>query len=400
MFREAYIIDGARTALARYGGSLKEVHPVDLGAAVVKEAIRKAGVEPAKVDTVIVGSALHYDHNGNYFHRHVGLKAGLPIETTGLGINVLCGTGIQAVATAAQQIQLGIADIVVAVGVEAMDQLPYHVDAKKVRWGTTPGDLSIVDGLFSPGNNIFWDGLAGISMPLTTENIVAKYGISRQEQDEFALRSHQLAKKASDSGRFAEEIVGVEVKEKRETRIFDKDEGIRETSLEQLAAMKPAFKKDGTVTAGNASGINSGSVAVVLASPEAMEKYGLKPLAKYVSNKLAGCEPTFMGLGPVPSSQGALKQAGLTLKDIDLIEINEAFAGQYLGVERELGLDRDKVNVNGGGIALGHPIAATGVRIIFTLAYELRRRNLQYGLASLCIGGGQGAAIIIENASK
>ncbi len=399
MFREAFIIDGARTALSRYGGSLKEIHPVDLGAHVVKEAIRRAGVEPAKVDTVIVGSALAYDHNANYFHRHVGLKAGLPIETTGIGISVLCGTGIQAVATAAQQIQLGIADIVVAVGVEAMDQLPFHVDAKKVRWGNA-GDLSIVDGLFSPQNNIFWDSYGGISMPLTTENIVAKYGISRQEQDEFALRSHQLAKKAAESGRWAEEIVGIEVREKKETRIFDADEGIRETSLEQLAAMKPAFKKDGTVTAGNASGINTGAVAMVLASPEAIEKYNLKPLAKYVSNKLAGCEPTFMGLGPVPSSQGALKQAGLTLKDIDLVEINEAFAGQYLGVERELGLDRDKVNVNGGAIALGHPIAATGVRIIFTLAYELRRRNLQYGLASLCIGGGQGAAIIIENASK
>ena len=398
MLKEVFIIDGARTAFSRFGGSLKEVHAADLGALVVKEAIRKSNVEPAKVNTVIVGSALQYDFNGNFFHRHVGLKAGLPLETTGLGVNCLCGTGIQIVATAAQQIQLGIAEVVVAIGVETMDQLPYNIDAKKVRWGTTPGDLTIVDGLFAKENNIFWDGLAGISMPLTAENVVAKHNIPRQEQDEFALRSHTLAKKATDSGRFAEEIIGVEVTEKKSTRIFDKDEGIRETTIEQLAAMTPVFKKDGTVTAGNASGINNGACALLLASAEAVEKYGLKPIAKYVSNCLAGCEPTLMGLGPVPSSLGALKQAGLTVKDLDLIEINEAFAGQILGCKRELGLDLDKLNVNGGAIAMGHPIAASGIRIIFTLAYELKKRNLQYGLASLCIGGGQGAALIIENA--
>jgi acetyl-CoA C-acetyltransferase/acetyl-CoA acyltransferase 2 len=345
-----------------------------------------------------VGSALQYDFSAVLLHRHIGLKAGLPIETTGLGISCLCGTGIQSVATAAQQIQLGLADVAVALGVETMDQLPYHVDAKKLRWGVAPGDLTIIDGLFTKGDNIFADGMANISMPLTAENIVAKYGISRQEQDEFALRSHQLAKKAIESGRFAEEIVGIEVKEKKSTRIFDTDEGVRDTTLEQLSNMRPAFKKDGTVTAGNASGINNGAAALVLASAEAVEKYGLKPLAKYVSNCLAGCEPTLMGMGPVPSINGALKRAELTIEDLDLIEINEAFAGQYLGCERELGLDRDKVNVNGGGIALGHPIAATGIRIILTLAYELRKRNLKYGVASLCIGGGQGAALIIENA--
>lgn len=399
MLKEAYIIDGARSAFAAFGGSLKDIDPGDLGAIVVKEAVKKAGVEPANVNKVIVGNALHYDHNANYFHRHVGLKAGLPIETTGLGVSCLCGTGIQCVATAAQQIQLGIADVAVAVGIETMDQLPYHV-AAKIRWGAPPGDLTMVDGLFTKGNNVFWDGLAGISMPLTTENVVERYGISREEQDEYALRSHQLAKKAIDSGRFAQEIVGIEVKEKKSTRIFDTDECVRETSIEKLASMKPAFMKDGTVTAGNASGINSGAAALVLASAEAVEKYNLKPIAKYVSNSLAGCEPTYMGLGPVFSIRDALKQANLTLDDLDLLEINEAFAGQYLGCEKELGLDRNKVNLNGGGIALGHPIAATGIRIILTLAYELRNRNLKHGVASLCIGGGQGAALIIENVSK
>ncbi len=398
MLKEVYIVDGARSAFSKYGGSLKDTHIVDLSAIVVKEAIRRSGVEPANVNTVIVGNALHYDHNANYYHRHVGLKAGLPLETTGFGISCLCGTGIQSVAAAAQQIQLGIAEITVAVGAETMDQLPYHVDAK-IRWGAGAGDLSLVDGLFGKGN-IFYDGLGEISMPLTAENIITKHNISRQEQDEFALRSHQLAKKAIDSGRLAEEIIGIEVKEKKTTRIFDTDEGVRETSMEQLSSMKAAFKKDGTVTAGNASGMNSGAVAMVLASAEAVEKYGLKPIAKYTSNCLAGCEPTLMGLGPVPAINGALKKADLTLKDLDLIEINEAFAGQYLGCERELGLDRDKVNVNGGAIALGHPIAASGARIIFTLAYELKKKNLQYGVASLCIGGGQGAALIIENVSK
>lgn len=397
--RDVYIIDGARSAFAKFGGSLKDITAVDLGAIVVKEAIKKAGVQPENVDTVIVGSALHYDHNANFFHRHIGLKAGLPKETTGLGVNCLCGTGIQCVATAAQQIQLGIADVAVAMGVETMDQLPYHVAARN-RWGAAPGDISIVDGLFTKNDNIFTDGLAHISMPLTTENIVEKYGITREEQDEYALRSHQLAKKAIDSGRFAEEIVGIEVKERKSTRIFDTDECVRETTLEQLASMKAAFKKDGTVTAGNASGINNGAAALVLASAEAVEKYGLKPIAKYVSNCLAGCEPTFMGLGPVPSIKGALKRADLAIEDLDLIEINEAFAGQYLGCEKELGLDRNKANVNGGGIAIGHPIAATGVRIILTLAYELKKRNLKYGVSSLCIGGGQGAALIIENVSK
>lgn len=398
MLKEVYIIDGARTAFAKYGGSLKDIHAADLGAAVIKEAIKKAGVEPAIVNTVVVGHALHYDHNANFFHRHVGLKAGLPLTTTGFGMSCLCGTGVQSVAAAAQQIQLGLAEVTVAVGVETMDRLPYHVDPK-IRWGAGPGDQTIIDGLFGKGN-IFYDGLAEISMPLTAENVVAKHSISRQEQDEYALRSHQLAKKAIDSGRFAEEIVGIEVREKKSTRIFDTDEGVRETSMEQLSNMKPAFKKDGTVTAGNASGVNSGAVSMVLASAEAVEKYALIPIAKYVSNCLAGCEPTLMGLGPVPAITGALKRAGLTVKDLDLIEINEAFAGQYLGCERELGLDRDKANVNGGAIALGHPIAASGTRIIFTLAYELKKRNLQYGVASLCIGGGQGAALIIENVSK
>ncbi|MDL2280655.1 thiolase family protein [Selenomonadales bacterium OttesenSCG-928-I06] len=398
MLKEAYIIDGARSPFAVYGGSLKDVHPTDLGAFVLKEAIRKAGVAPENVTGTIIGNALAYDTQACMVHRHVARKAGLPIETSGMHVNTLCGTGYQCVATAAYQIQLGLHEIMGVVGTECMDRLPYYIDSKKLRpWGAGAGNIEIIDQLFNPKINVFMDETTGLTMPLTAENVIEKYGITREECDEYTLRSHLLAQKATESGRFAQEIVPIEVKDRKETRMFTTDENIRkDISMEKLAKLKPVFRADGKVTAGNASGINSGAAAIILASGEAVKKYGLKPLAKFVGNKLIGCEPTLMGLGPVPAMNGLLEEKGLKLSDMDLIEINEAFAGQVLGCVKEMGIDMDKFNVNGSGIAIGHPIAATGVRIVLSLAYEMKNRDSKYGMASICIGGGQGSAILFE----
>ncbi|NMA66871.1 MAG: thiolase family protein [Clostridiaceae bacterium] len=401
MLKEVYLVDGARTPFARYGGSLKNIHATDLGAFVLKEAIKKAGLTTEDIDGTVIGSALAYDTDAVMVHRHVGRKAGLRDEVTGFHVNMLCGTGYQCIAVAAMQIMLGMNEVVGVVGTECMDQVPYFTDPKRLRWGAGAGDIPMIDSLYNPKKNIFTDSTIGLSMPLTTENIVEKYGISREECDEIAYNSHVRAQKAIDSGRFAEEIVPVEVVErkgrKESTRMFDTDECVRaDVSLEKLASLKPVFKKDGTVTAANASGINNGAGAVIMASGEAVKKYGLKPLCKYVGNKIAGVDPYYMGLGPVPVIKYFLEKKGLTLDDIGVLEINEAFAGMIAGCQRELGFSYDKLNVNGSGIALGHPIAATGIRIALSLAYEMKHKDANYGIAAICVGGGSGSGVMFE----
>ena len=371
--KDVYIIEGARTPFAQYGGSLKFTRPIDLGAHVLKAAVKKAGLEPENIDGTILGMALSYDTSAVFAHRHIGRKAGLPLETTGMQVNMLCGTGYQCLATGAMQIMCGYNDVVAIVGAECMDQLPYFNDPKKLRWGAGRGDIRLTDGLFNPKDNIFTDETIGISMPLTTENIVERYGISREECDEIAYNSHIRAQKAIDSGRFAKEIAPIEVKvDRKTTKVFDTDEGVRsDITMEKLASLKPVFKENGTVTAANASGINDGAACLIIASGEAVKKYGLRPLCKFADNKIIGLDPRYMGLGPAFSIRAMLKKNNLTLDDIDVLEINEAFAGMIAGCQRELGYSYDKLNVNGSGIALGHPIAATGVRIALTTAYEM-----------------------------
>jgi acetyl-CoA acyltransferase 2 len=326
-----------------------------------------------------------------YLARHIGLKSGIPKEVPALTVNRLCGSGLQAIILGAQEIQLGHADFVLAGGTENMSMAPHQI--RGARWGLPLGEQKLEDYLWVA----LVDSYNGLGMANTAENLAREYGIAREAADEFAYRSHMLAAKARESCRFSEEIVPVTVKTKKGEVVVDKDEHIRpDTTLEGLAKLVARFEKNGTVTAGTASGINDGAAAVVVASAEAAKKAGLTPLARIVSDGVCGVDPDIMGIGPAPSSRQALERAGLKVQDMDLVEINEAFATQYLAVEKDLGLDRDKTNVNGGAIALGHPLGASGARLALTLAYELRKRDKRYGLASLCIGGGQGIAAIIE----
>jgi len=326
-----------------------------------------------------------------YLARHIGLKSGVPKEAPALTINRLCGSGLQAILLGAQEIQLGQADFVLAGGTEAMSMAPHQI--RGARWGLPLGEQKLEDYLWVA----LVDSYNGLGMANTAENLGRKYGITRQAADEFAYRSHMLAAKAREACRFSKEIVPVEVKGKKGTVTVEKDEHIRpDTTPEGLAKLIARFEKDGTVTAGSASGINDGAAAVIVASADAAQKAGLKPIARIVSGGVCGVDPDIMGIGPAPSSRQALQRAGLKVQDMDLVEINEAFATQYLAVEKDLGLDREKTNVNGGAIALGHPLGASGARLALTLAYELRERGGKYGLASLCIGGGQGIAAIIE----
>lgn len=388
---EVYIVDGARTPFGSFGQSLKDVSATELGTISAVEALKRAKVEPEQIDNVVYGNVIHSSTNAAYVPRHIALKAGIPIETPAMAVNRLCGSGLQAVVTAAQNIKLGDSKISLAGGTENMSQAP-HADFKSRFAGAKLGPFQMEDMLQSA----LTDEYVGCGMGITAENLAKKYNITREEQDEYAKLSHERAEAARD--KFAEEIVPVEIKTRKGTVLFERDEHIKpDTTLETLAKLKPAFLKDGTVTAGNASGINDGAASVVLASEDALGDR--KPLARIVSWGIAGVEPSIMGIGPVPASQLALKRANLSLDDIDLVEINEAFASQYIAVEKELGLDRSKTNVNGGAIALGHPVGASGARILLSLAYELRRTNKRYGLASLCIGGGQGIAMIIENAN-
>jgi acetyl-CoA acetyltransferase family protein len=389
--KDIVVLGGARTAFGTYGGALRDVSATDLGVIASKGALERAKVSPDKIDQIIFGNVLQTSGDAVYFARHIGLKAGAPKESPALTINRLCGSGLQAILLAAQEIQLGQADFVLAGGAENMSMAPHMI--RGARWGLPLGEQKLEDYLWVA----LVDSYNGLGMANTAENLGRKYRISREAADEFAYRSHMLAAQARESCRFSEEIVPVEAKTKKGVTVVDKDEHIRpDTTLEALGKLVARFEKDGTVTAGNASGINDGAAALVVASAEAAEKAGLKPIARIVSGGVCGVDPDIMGIGPAPSSRQALKRAGLTIEDMDLVEINEAFATQYLAVEKDLGLDRDKTNVNGGAIALGHPLGASGARLALTLITELGKRNGKYGLASLCIGGGQGIAAIFE----
>ena len=389
------IVSGARTPMGRYCGKLRDFTAMELAAIASKCAIQRAGLEPAEFDHAVFGNAQQTSGDALYGARHVALQAGLPIETPALTVNRLCGSGMQAIVNGAQMLQLGEAKLVLAGGMESMSQAPHVI--RGARWGFGLGEGKMEDSLMVA----LLDTYCGLYMANTAEIYAEQQGITREAQDEFAMRSQATADAAYKAGRLQEEIVAVQLKDKRGNptgESFSEDDHRRpQTTLEGLAKLKPAFGKNGTVTAGNASGIVDGGAAVVLMPIEEAQRRNLKPLGRIVSWGIAGVEPRVMGRGPVPASRMALEKAGLKLGDIDLIEVNEAFAAQYLAVEKELGLDRNKVNVNGGAIALGHPLGATGTRLVITLLYELRRRKKKYGLATACIGGGQGIAMIVES---
>ena len=392
---EIAIVSGARTPMADYqAGKLRYFTAQELGAIAAKCAIQRAGLDPPEFDHCVMGNAQQTSGDALYGARHVALKAGLSIETPALTVNRLCGSGMQAIVSAAQMMQLGEAKMVLAGGMESMSQAPHVI--RGARYGFGLGEGKLEDSLMVA----LLDTQCGLYMANTAELYAEQQGITREAQDEFALRSQQLADAAYKAGRLQEEIVPVQLKNKRgelSGEMFSEDDHRRaNSSMEGLAKLKPAFGKNGTVTAGNASGIVDGGAAVVMLPLEEAQKRGLKPLGRLVSWGIAGVEPKLMGRGPVPASRLALEKAGLKLENIDLVEVNEAFAAQYLGVEKELGLERNKVNVNGGAIALGHPLGATGTRLVITLLYELRRRKKKYGLATACIGGGQGIAVIVE----
>ena len=390
--REVVLLGGARTPMAEYVGALKDVSALDLGAAAARAALQKTGVSPDWVDEVVFGNVLQTSADAHYGARHVALKAGLPIETPALTVNRLCGSGLQAVITGAQQIQLGEAEMVLAGGTESLSQAPHVI--RGLRSGLRLGQGQLEDSLYT----CLLDTMCGLYMAQTAEKCARHYGISREEQDAYALRSQQCAADAWAAGRFADEVAPIEVPGRKGTARVERDDHVRaDASLEALAKLPAAFSKDGCVTAGNASGIVDGAAAVVVASAESARARGVTPLARVVSWAAVGVEPSLMGLGPVPAIRKLLQRTGLALADIDLFEINEAFAAQYLSVERELKLDRERVNVNGGAIALGHPLGMSGTRLLLTLALELRRRGKRRGIASACIGGGQGIAMLVES---
>ena len=422
---EAVIVSGVRTAIGNYGGALRDTPVVKLGSIVIKEALNRVGLRPkrdpevlsyapktfkdvglieleknyydwddslqeVRIDEVIMGNVVQAGQGQNT-GRQASIYAGIPKEVNAYTVNKVCASGMKAVALAAQSIKVGDAEAIIAGGMENMSTVPYYLPS--LRWGARMFNAEAVDGMVYDG---LWEIFYGYHMGLTSENIAETYAISRTEQDELALTSNQRALAAMKNGIFKEEIVPVGVKQKKEVIQFDTDEHPRETSMEALAKLPTVFKKDGSVTAGNASGITDAAAALVIMSAAKAKELGLKPLATIRSYASGGVDPAFMGIGAVPATKKALKLAGLTLKDIDYIELNEAFASQAIGVMRELGFDYQKTNLHGSGISLGHPIGCTGARIIVTLTCEMMRRNLQFGLATLCIGGGQGMAIIVE----
>lgn len=391
--QKAVIVGAVRTATGKFGGALVSVPAVGLGALAIKETLKRAGVKPEQVDEVLMGNALQAGLGQNPA-RQAAIKAGIPNEVPASTVNMLCGSGIRTVALAAHLIWANEAEIVVAGGMENMSAAPYLLE--KARWGLRMGDGKLVDSLIKDG---LWCALNDIHMGVTAENIAKKHNITREEQDQFAVSSQEKALQAIDSGRFKDEIVPVQVPQRKgEPLVFEVDEFPRRgTTAESLAELKPAFDKNGTVTAGNASGVNDGAAAFVIMAADKAKALQLQPLFSIRSTAAAGVDPAVMGLGPVPATRRAIAKTGLTASDLDLIEVNEAFAVQALAVTRALELPPDKVNVNGGAIALGHPIGASGGRILTTLIYEMKRRNSQYGLATLCIGGGQGISVIIEN---
>jgi acetyl-CoA acetyltransferase family protein len=389
--KNVFILGGARTPMTTHVGALKDLSAIELGAIASKAALERSAVEPAWIDHVVFGNVQQSSVDAHYGARHVGLRAGLPIEVPALTVNRLCGSGIQAVINGSQYIQLDEAGFALVGGMENMSQVPHIM--RGLRSGLKLGQGKLEDWL--------WEGLndpyAGCSMAITAENCAAKYGITREQSDEYALRSQQLAHKAWTSGVMKEEVVPVEIKGRKGVTLVEQDDHMRpDTTMEILAKLPTVFKKDGVVTAGNASGIVDGAAALIIAGEDAARARGAKPLGRIVSWATVGVEPTMMGMGPVPAIRKALERAKLSLDDLDLIEINEAFAPQYLAVEKELGLERSKVNVNGGAIAIGHPLGSSGARILLTLLFELRRRGKKYGVASACIGGGQGIAMIVE----
>jgi len=386
-----FVLGGARTPMAAYTGKLKDVSAIDLGTIAARAAMERTRVRPDMVDHVVFGNVLHTSADAIYGARHVALKAGIPTEVPALTVNRLCGSGLQSAISAGQMILLEEADVVLAGGMESMSQAPHVI--RGLRSGLRLGQGQLEDTLWSG----LLDTQCGCTMAVTAENCAAKYGISREDQDRYALRSQQLAAAAWKSGRFTEEVVPIEVQSRNGTGLFAQDDHLRpETTIEALAKLAPAFTRNGCVTAGNASGIVDGAAAILLASDKGVKEHGLEPLGRLTHWATVGVEPALMGMGPAPATRMVLDKAGLTLADVDLIEINEAFAAQYLAVERELGLDREKVNVNGGAIALGHPLGMTGTRLLLTLLLELRRRGQRRGLAAACIGGGQGIAVIVE----
>ena len=390
--REIVIASAVRTAIGSFNGGLASLSAADLGAIVIKEALERAGLKGDAVDEVIFGNVLQAGLGQNPA-RQAAVKAGLPVEVPAFTVNKVCGSGLKSVNLAAQAVLCGDADVVVAGGMESMSQAPY-VLSNKARWGYRMGNDKVVDIMVQDG---LWCAFNDYHMGITAENVAAKYGVTREDQDRLAFESQDKAVKAINFGAFKDEIVPVTIKGRKGDVVFDTDEYPRAgTTAEGLAGLKPAFKKDGTVTAGNASGINDGAAALVIMSAEKAKALRIEPLAKIVSYAAGGVDPALMGLGPVPATRKALSKAGLTVKNLDLIEANEAFAAQFLAVGKELGFSKDKVNVHGGAIALGHPIGASGARILVTLLHAMERYGVRRGLATLCIGGGQGVATIVE----
>jgi acetyl-CoA C-acetyltransferase len=391
--RDVLVLSGTRTAIGKYGGGLAAVPPCDLGATVVREAVSRAGVDPGQVGHTVFGNVIHTEVRDMYLGRVVSVNGGLPVETPAFTLNRLCGTGLQAIVSAAQAIKLGDCDVAVAGGSESMSRGQYWVPG--LRWGQRMQDGVVIDAMTGALTDPFDDCHMGV----TAENVAQDFGVSREDQDALAAESHRRAAAASEAGYFKEQITPVEVKGKKGTQTVDTDEHIRpNVTVDDLAKLKPQFTKDGTVTAGNSSGINDAAAAVVLANSEFAERHGHTPLGRLVAYSHAGVEPRIMGMGPAPAVRKVLERAGMKLDQIDVIELNEAFAAQALAVARELGLPPEKTNPNGSGVSLGHPIGATGAILAIKALYELRRTGGHYALVTMCIGGGQGIAAIFERA--
>lgn len=389
--REVVVVSGVRTAIGDFGGSLKDFAPTELGARCVREALSRAKVAPEEVGHVVFGNVIHTEPKDMYLSRVCAINGGIPKEVPAVTLNRLCGSGLQAIVSAAQIVALGDADVAVAGGVESMSRANYWLPS--ARWGSKMGDQVVMDSLIGALSDPFDTSHMGV----TAENIAAKYGISREAQDEFSVESHRRAANAIKNGWFKSQILPIEIKDRKGTKVFDTDEHVRaETTMDSLGKLKPVFKKDGSVTPGNASGINDGAAAVVLMERKLAEKRGLKPMARLVAYGHAGVEPSLMGLGPIPAVQNAMKKAGLKVADMDVIESNEAFAAQACAVAKDLGFDPKKTNPNGGAVALGHPVGATGCLISVKALYELQRIGGRYALVTMCIGGGQGIAAIYE----
>ena len=393
MSRKIVLAGACRTAIGSMGGTLSAVPAAELGTIVIREALKRAGVAPEQVDQVYMGCVLQAGQGQNVA-RQASVRAGIPIEVPAVTLNVVCGSGLESVNTAARLILTGEAEVVVAGGMENMSMAPYVL--KQARYGYRMGNAPMVDSMV---NDALWDAFGDYHMGITAENVAERWGLTREELDAFAAESQQKACAAREAGRFQEEIVAVEVKQKKETVIFDTDEGPRPgTTAEGIARLRPAFKPDGIVTAANSSSINDGAAALVVMSEEKAKELGVTPLAYWEAGALAGVDPSVMGVGPVAATRKVMEKTGMTIEEFDLIEANEAFAAQSLAVARELGIDGAKLNVNGGAIAVGHPVGASGCRILVTLLYEMKRREAKTGLATLCIGGGMGCATVVKRA--